>query len=399
MFQTRPFCCTEFGKAPFPGAFQQSFDEGIQETGCPLEDHPAWTLIYDGAGIGFTNLCWTDFGRAIEFLTADPPQPQMLNFRGLFGAGAVLEADYTPPSTGEDNWTLPFCKFVDPNNVVGARYNFEGGTLQLQVVQRVAGAWQTLVTTPVSGGGHWRVVITNSSIVIYVDGNLVFDQEHDINGDGYFGIFPHKWVAPDEIILTDYQGLTVQERVTPCMTGPTSPYGEASASIHLDNFVAWKGMNCSWNSYNDAWITPTDVDPVATPVWLQWFFPDAEPMVPTRFEVRPRPNMQTDWYNKNNPQHIKLFGLRQDGTPVELFDKQLNDWLDGSPRTWNIPWQEENFYGVRLQIVATNNSESTGLMHTSVSNFRCWGTPLDSSNVTYNGELVTVGGQPVKYRR
>jgi len=251
---------------------------GIPKEGCYLEDLKAWDLINPPLD-GHSYFCWDNFGK--DIVVHDQNQGEYFLTTGERGYAGKFTGHYDPIITGNTNWVLPFAKYVDANNVVGLRLNRNASDeLQIEVVQRSGGTWQTIMTTPAPGGGDYEVLITDDKLILYVDGNLVVDQSHDIAGEAYFGIYGTQWISGEQVIVYDYLYEKINILTTPCMTSNTEPYGVASDSYHLSGYDPWKGMNCTSNGGSDAWIIDTDSTP---PAWLQWFFDGAVTMVPIHF--------------------------------------------------------------------------------------------------------------------
>ena len=155
----------------------------LKETGCPLERHPDWILKTNAA----SNTCWKDFGTIIQFKKwVSGNFARNLSYKNLRSEGAILEFDII--DAGEtSNWALPAAKFLNDNNIVGARLN-DG---KVQIVQRKVGTWSTLGEVP-GVAGHWIVTITNNHITVNAEGTDVIDKAHTITGEGWFGISSHR---------------------------------------------------------------------------------------------------------------------------------------------------------------------------------------------------------------
>ena len=106
--------------------------------------------------------------------------------------------------------------------------------------------------------------------------------------------------------------------------------------------------------------------------------------------------MTQTWYLDNNPRHIKLYGVRLDGSVVELFDKVLTDWNNSNIRGWDVNLADEGFFGVRLAVITNKGYEEGGNYHTAIGWLKVRGVPRDplpANAVTHNGEVVTYNGE------
>jgi len=370
----------------------------IPVEGQPLEDHPSWTLVDNVQG-GDSHFGWAEYGNIIRALpNAGVAEVQNLAFKGYRGTICILGGSYLIEPVATDNYCLPFAKFVDGHNLIGVR----GVAGEVQIVQRSGGTWTTLGTAVASAVGVWRVLITSVAISVHIDGSLILEVLHSIADEGSFGISGHKWTDGEVDLLREYAYQPYYEMTTPCMTGPDTPYGVASASSEYSpDWVAWKGMDCSSPS---AWSSETDIDPTNNPVWIQWFFSAAIPMRPTQLELTPRSGMPSNWYNKYNPQGLVLYGIRPDMSLVEVWRHEtISDWNNAGTRSWPIAWSGEAFVGVRLEITKTNDFENTGLMHTAIGHWQVSGAYSELPLLLHmecNNELELVEGEgSITFRR
>ena len=207
-------------------------------------------------------------------------------------------------------------------------------------------------------------------------------------------------VADEEIVFSEISIKAVNTTRTPCMTSYTAPYGVVSASHELTGYEAWKGIDCSNGSANDAWLTPVidnaDVSPENEEVWFEWQLTDEDIasgmpyMIPTSVVIAPRKGMNEGWYTSNNPYRMRVKGIRPDGSEFTIVDEyQTDDWIGAGSRTIDLPTTEE-CRGVRVYILGTKGYDGGGSLHTG------WGagyfTGVYPNVVTHNGETVTHRG-------
>ena len=367
---------------------------GIPVEGCPLEDHPDYSLINNLQG-GPSHTCWDEFGKVIILEINDTdPDVQNIAYRpnNYKSTAAIIETDYLINPSGDRNWALPIAGFIDANNLIGVRLNND----QIQIVQRFTGTWTTLATAPAQTG-HYKVLINSVNITVNIDGVDVLSTTHDVSGEKYFGLSMHRWPQVKTPVLGKFSVQLLNEQQSPCMTSDTTPIGVASASSYYDQskYPAWFGLNCRTQDAYDAWMSPTSGIENA---WLDWrATPDEiQPMVPTRFEIKPRSRMPApSWYHDNNPQNITFYGVRADGTLVELFNKALADWDSEEIRSWDLPGGTEAFYGFRLLVNSTNKSEAGGDFHVCIGWLKVWGTPIEEE---VPDNVVTINGEPIRYK-
>jgi hypothetical protein len=112
----------------------------------------------------------------------------------------VISASYSNAG-GTTNWTLPFAKFVDANNLIGARVNDN----KIEIVQRKSGVWATLASGGTDLEGLFRVAILADRIEVFVDGVKQLEADHTLPNAGGFGISGHQWASPDATILSGYR--------------------------------------------------------------------------------------------------------------------------------------------------------------------------------------------------
>lgn len=366
--------------------------EGVEETGRPLEDLPDWTLILDEEG-GESHFGWENYGRSIiAYENTAAPEVQSLAFKDLSGESAVISANvtYVPPSSETDNFALILSKFVDAGDIVGCRAN----NGEYQIVERIGGTWTTIASGGVPSAGLWEFKVFDTSVSLWVDGVEVLSATTAVLGSGYWGITGHQWNNDGVTLMADFEVTMVQEAETPCMTSNTSPYGVASACCNISGYPAWEGLNCKAPDGGDAWCVPVDTP---MPVWLQWKFDEALPMIPTRVHIKPRVAMEQAWYDQHNPKEIKIYLIQAGDVLVEVGHFDNLNWNDATGRDFYISTTEMGI-GLRLEIVRTNASDGNGgLGHTCIGYFKGYGAVAPLDYVTYEGDTVTYNTDPVFY--
>jgi hypothetical protein len=168
------------------------------ETGSPLDNHPDWRLV-DGAAPD--HLGWVNFGQGITFFprTGSGINPENLNFKHYKKIEGVVSGNYSNPG-GNDNWLLPFAKFINSTNIVGARVNSD----TIEIVQRKNGFWSTLASGGTDIEGFFEVYFTDSHVSVFVDGLLQVEADYTLPQEGFYGISGHAWSAGEVNILTDF---------------------------------------------------------------------------------------------------------------------------------------------------------------------------------------------------
>jgi len=121
------------------------------------------------------------------------------SFKGYSSRWGFITAENYTSQSGDRNWAIPFVKFIDTNNLIGARLN--GG--KIEIVRRKNGIWDTIGSAP-AVEGNWAVKIMNGYIEVYVDGDLKINKNHNVPGHGYFGISGHQWETGEIRLLKNY---------------------------------------------------------------------------------------------------------------------------------------------------------------------------------------------------
>jgi len=407
---------------------------GIPMSGCPLEDHPMWTLAPWSTGPSL--ICWADFGRTIIHRSNPGGDSVDLFISNITSAEGIISASvaYIPTGTA---WTLPLCKMIDDDNRIGVRAIADG---VLELVQRVGGTWTTVWTSSTGAviiGSKLALVFAGDELMVQVNDATVhtYALPAELQVDGYAGINQHRFDDAETTILTNYrlqpvlpdswvtyngvpvshngEIVTKDARVpteTPCMTAVDSPYGYVTTNDHYDdgsyNLEGWKGMTCTTINAYDCWCTSSPMDPSLIPAWVQWEFPGATPMVPTRFSIKPRAGMQAGWYGERNPTEIGLAGVRADGSTTEFFHTTISDWDDNSKREFDVSGATtEAFIGIRLNIYSNRYYEDNGEFHACIGDFHVWGeeapsVPTPAFEIQFNNGIDLVHGVgPVEHIR
>jgi len=120
-------------------------------------------------------------------------------FGGIYSERAIITAENYSTPAGNRNWVIPFAKFKDNNNIVGARLN-DG---KIEIVQRRNGIWTTL-TSVAAVEGSWEVHALNSNIEVFVNGVSQVSIGHQITGFAYFGISGHQWEVGETRVFSNY---------------------------------------------------------------------------------------------------------------------------------------------------------------------------------------------------
>ena len=171
----------------------------------PLEKHPLWAYVGGEAGPPSHFRC--DSEKIIAKAWTNNPKVQIICYNNLQDVGGIFEADVTYAPDAEGYWFIPFTKQINSNNLIGARINNN----QIQIVQRRVGTWTNIATAPIALG-HWRVVITDVDIAVYVDDVEQVKANHVISGAGYLGISGHKCPAEVEV-LSEYRATALGNRI------------------------------------------------------------------------------------------------------------------------------------------------------------------------------------------
>jgi hypothetical protein len=169
----------------------------VPATGRPLERHPDWRIH---GGVEPSDLGWLDDGATIQFFFNDPHQTVTnLMHKGFSGVEGIITAEYANPG-GNRDWLLPFAKFVNTRNLIGARLNNN----HWEIVQRSGGTWTTLASGGTVFDGDIEVIITADHISVSVNGSLQLEKDHSIADAGGFGISAHQWGSVDNTSLRNY---------------------------------------------------------------------------------------------------------------------------------------------------------------------------------------------------
>ena len=363
--------------------------EPIPKSGYPLEDHPNWFLIYGNSSL----IGWDSYGRAIV------PHGKTNNNGSLVAMGtdtpttyngAILTCDYLYDAPGS-SFVLPLAKFIDLDNIIGVR--LRNGNAE--VVQNKNGTWSTLLSQPATTG-HWSVIFSSNNIALTIDGIEQFNIDHDITGDGYFGVGGYQWEGSETLLIDNLRAEPLNYTETPVMTSPDTPYGYCFASNKFDNdYSPWKGMDNIISS-SDAWVTelidnsniPFDSTLNVHGHYWGWWYTDAIPMIPNSFTVYPRGDMTSTWWRDNNPQGLVVFGIKAGSQPLnqtgdniewdpndltEVFRKEdIADWANGNSRSWSIT-TTDTFIGFVVYVTKTNKSQAGGVYHVAWSDFKMTG--------------------------
>jgi hypothetical protein len=172
----------------------------------PLEEHPLWS--YEGGEAGPPSHFKYASGKIIAKTWTNNPKVQIICYNHLQDVGGIFEADVTYAPDVEGYWFIPFTKQINSNNLIGARINNN----QIQIVQRRVGTWSNIATAPIALG-HWRVVITDADIAVYVDDAEQVRVNHAIPDAGYLGISGHKCPAEVEV-LSGYRATALGNHIT-----------------------------------------------------------------------------------------------------------------------------------------------------------------------------------------
>jgi hypothetical protein len=170
-------------------------EEGTSYVIKPLAKHKDWKFMFgtepDLFGYDLLN-------NGIVGYTA-PRGDRLLNYKGYYSERGLITAQNVVSLGGTQDWSLPFAKFRDINNLVGARLN--NGLIE--ITQKRNGNWSTPGTAP-AVEGNWAVLIMNGYIEVFVNGVSQIRVGHQITGFGYYGIAGHQNTYNDKIICTDY---------------------------------------------------------------------------------------------------------------------------------------------------------------------------------------------------
>jgi hypothetical protein len=167
------------------------------DVGSPLADHCDWTLVYGAAPDHFG---WINTVDIQFFQRPTANTPENLAYKNYKSVDGMLSGGYHDPG-GTTDWTLPFAKFIDNLNIIGARVN--NGVIEL--VERRNGTWNTIKSGGTNLNGFWKVVITETDIMVYVDDVLQIESTHRIPDRGYFGISGHKWASAEGTYITNFK--------------------------------------------------------------------------------------------------------------------------------------------------------------------------------------------------
>jgi hypothetical protein len=149
----------------------------------PLMYHNNWRII-NGTTPDYYGYNRNTSGLVLYNAPADVKNMVFKDFRDTWG---IITAQNVTDLGGTANWILPFAKFKDANNLVGARIN--NGVIE--IVQRNRGRWTTLGSAPVTEG-NWLVQLMNAWTEIYINGISVLKVNHAMRDAGYYGISGHR---------------------------------------------------------------------------------------------------------------------------------------------------------------------------------------------------------------
>jgi hypothetical protein len=375
----------------FPWNFRagKSASGGIEATGCPLEDHPNWSIV---AGTGPSNLCWDSMDGKSVLVNADSDDLINIAYRNTSMISGSIAATIAMVSSSDQDWMLPLAaRMINGNNLIGARWNDS----QFEVVQRRIGTWSTLFAGgPVPALGDRVIFLLSSKFwKLIVNGAVVGEGETTLaESTGFWGMSQHR--SPGFVghrLFRDYEITDTSLAKTPCMTGPDTPYGEVSASSAFETtFPAWMGMNCTTVDFNDCWASITG-EPM--PQWIQWIGPAGQPaMVPDRLHIEARNDTNN---TSRGPESITLQGSNDNG---QLWD-DIQSWtgLDfGNTPVWDAAVTGANAYmAIRLQV---DNIRDAGA-YCQIGTFTVYGHEKDLETVKHNGNIVTYNSEPVYVRR
>jgi len=211
----------------------------LPRSGCPLEDHPLWTLAAYTPGPSL--VCWDDYGRTLIQKSNPAGDRCDLYIGALTAADGVISGTvaYIPSGTA---FTLPFCKMLNEDNVIGARV-IAGGVIEL--VQRLDATWTTVWTSgadAVSVGDLFELIFRGTDIFIRVAGTTLhkYALPAGLQGDGYAGYQQHRFDDADAALVHNYR-LSLEVPALEWFVRPVSgaPYGDGSG-VNYDN--AWGGF-------------------------------------------------------------------------------------------------------------------------------------------------------------
>ena len=316
--------------------------ESIKAEGCPLEDHPFWKWVH---GTASSNMCWASSdGRAIKGAVGNSNYAN-LAFKGQFRQDGSIGCIVEKVVTVNGHYVLPIAgRMIDWDNFIGAR-TAQG---KYEVIDKVGGSYHTLFSggTPAVGdeillvltGQYWKFIVNGSQLV---DGTTNLAEE-----EGYWGCSSHA-VSDGDTLVSKITITDASLAKTPCMTSPTDPYGEVSASsIFGASYPSWKGMNCSSAGSTNCWISA--IAPM--PQWIQWIGPtgDQPAMVPDLLHIEGR-SITASHNTARGPKKLTMLGT-VDGQNWD--EVQTWDDLDfGATRIMDLPVSGGSaFTGVRLRV-------------------------------------------------
>ncbi len=211
----------------------------LPRSGCPLEDHPLWNLAAYTPGPSL--VCWDDYGRTLIQLSNPAGDRCDLYIGVLTAAEGVISGTvaYIPSGTA---WSMPWCKMLNEDNVIGARV-IAGGVIEL--VQRLDATWTTVWTSgadAVSVGDLFELIFRGTDVFVRVAGTTLhqYALPAGLQGEGYAGYQQHRFDDADAALVHDYR-LSLEVPALEWFVRPASgaPYGDGSG-INYDN--AWGGL-------------------------------------------------------------------------------------------------------------------------------------------------------------
>ena len=361
--------------------------------GKPLADHPLWTKLDSNLSSDDT-LRWEYNGDEI-IVDKAPAENNNINLGydtlRIKSTGAVITGKYKDHDS--QAWLIPFTKLKDKNNLVGARINKQDSIVNVEFVQRKNGSWSTFGSFPytpdVGVEKDWTVIITDTDITVYIDGNFIGTKSHATSGAGYFGISTHKYRFAGQVLVRNYH-VGVETQIIPC---DNQDWTVSASSAFGSSNEADKAFNCTTTNGGDAWVSGTQ----EKPWWLQATDVTNKTYRPTKIEMKGRTVVEDSHMNARRPNPLILQGLSKSNW-VEIQRWEIDNWNAAEVKSFVV---QDNLGGFSsFRFVWGNNGSGIASDGAQIGYIKLFGyefPDIKEDYVVYRGQIVSYGNDKVIY--
>ena len=146
------------------------------------------------------------------------------------------------------------------------------------------------------------------------------------------------------------------------------PYGLLSTNSDYGSPVnVWKVFNRTASGSSDCGCSGVEgfVSDLTYGWYIDWICYDGLPMVPIEVKARPRVGMSQSWRDQNNPEEIKFWVIKTDGSIVEVGHHDNLNWSGDLQRTFHVSTDQAGI-GFRMSVMRTKTKNAGEAIHC------CW---------------------------